>query len=174
MCADVSTQPWVPGKYNVAENATNESEETGKGNATANATNESEETGKGNATANATESVGENQTLPVVNATGRNLTDSVSRLIANRAADLADVNATDNESQPVANRTAGEAESPGEGTTGRVSTESENLTYAAYHPIQYEPGPGYPVRAPAGDVRHYLLRTPGLRDAVGPIWSTSG
>ncbi len=23
------------------------------------------------------------------------------------------------------------------GTTGRVSTERENLTYAAYHPIQY-------------------------------------
>ncbi len=45
MCGDVSTQPWQPGKKNVAENVTNESEEK-KGNATVNATENARESRK--------------------------------------------------------------------------------------------------------------------------------
>ena len=84
-----------------------------------NATGKSEESGEGNATGNTTNY----RSLP-----GGNVTDTNVSAYTDVSDDL---------SQQDADHVAGESNQSVTGTTGRVSPESDNLTYAAYHPIQY-------------------------------------
>jgi hypothetical protein len=92
MCGDVSTQPLVPGKKNIAETPANASEEYGGENATLNAT--------------------DSRSL-----TRRGVSGNISQPVANRTMETERQNATEDVEQA---RAAG-----------------ENLTYDAYHPIQY-------------------------------------
>lgn len=114
MCGDVSSEPWQPGRKNIAENVTNESEGSGGGNVTGNVT--------------------DRPGLSILNNT--------------------DINRTGNVSRPAANRTNGEENQNATSSGEQASADGENLTYAAYHPVQY--------LSPIKDILYeHPLATPG-------------
>ena len=124
MCGDVSTQPWVPGLKTQAPPVEEAAEESATGDVTSDRT-----------------PPGETVTSPAI-VTSPGSADSVSRYVPRFTGQDATGGAENQASGPAGEHASNESGRHALANVAPANTEQaraggENLTYAAYHPIQY-------------------------------------